>query len=103
LAGRVLSSPELRQDWEVELTQICDRINQLRTAFRDALTVETGRDFDFIEKENGMFSFLGLSVEQAQRLRAEQSVYLLDSSRINVAGLNANNMSRVVEAVAAIL
>ena len=50
-----------------------------------------------------MFSFLGLSVEQAQRLREEQSVYMLDSSRINIAGLNANNLGRVVEAVAAVL
>ena len=50
-----------------------------------------------------MFSFLGLSVEQAQRLRADQSVYMLDSSRINIAGLNANNLGRVVEAVASVL
>ena len=50
-----------------------------------------------------MFSFLGLSVEQAQRLREEQSVYMLDSSRINIAGLNAINLGRVVEAVASVL
>ena len=47
--------------------------------------------------------YLGLSVEQAQRLRAERSVYMLDSSRINIAGLNANNLDRVVEAVASVL
>jgi aspartate aminotransferase len=50
-----------------------------------------------------MFSFLGLNVAQAQRLREEQSVYMLDSSRINIAGLNANNLGRVVEAVASVL
>ena len=50
-----------------------------------------------------MFSFLGLSVEQAQRLRTEKSVYLLDSSRINIAGLNAGNMDRVVDAVSGVL
>jgi aspartate aminotransferase len=103
LAGRVLSSPELRASWQAELAQICERINGLRVAFRDALSSATGRDFDFIGLEKGMFSFLGLSVEQAQRLRVEQSVYLLDSSRINVAGLNARNLPRVVEAVASVL
>ena len=103
LAGRVLSSPALRSSWQKELGQICERINALRGQFRDALTTATGRDFGFIGTEHGMFSFLGLSVEQAQRLREEQSVYMLDSSRINIAGLNANNLGRVVEAVAAVL
>ena len=103
LAGRVLSSPALRSGWEAELGQICQRINDLRGQFEDALTTATGRDFGFIGKEHGMFSFLGLSVEQAQRLRAEQSVYMLDSSRINIAGLNTNNLGRVVEAVASVL
>ena len=103
LAGRVLSSPALRSSWQRELGQICERINGLRGQFRDALTTVTGQDFGFIGTEHGMFSFLGLSVEQAQRLREEQSVYMLDSSRINIAGLNANNLGRVVEAVAAVL
>ena len=103
LAGRVLSSSQLRSSWEVELGQICERINGLRGEFQEALTTATGRDFGFIGTEHGMFSFLGLSVEQAQRLREEQSVYMLDSSRINIAGLNANNLGRVVEAVAAVL
>ena len=103
LAGRVLSSAQLRSSWEAELGQICERINGLRGQFQEALTTATGRDFGFIGTEHGMFSFLGLSVEQAQRLREEQSVYMLDSSRINIAGLNANNLGRVVEAVASVL
>lgn len=103
LAGRVLSSPELRRAWSDELGQICSRINGLRAKFRDALITATGRDFDFIGRENGMFSFLGLTVEQAERLRREQSVYMLDSSRINIAGLNNSNMARVVDAVASVL
>ena len=103
LAGRVLSSPALRSAWEAELGQICQRINGLRGQFEEALTTATGQDFGFIATEHGMFSFLGLSVEQAQRLREEQSVYMLDSSRINIAGLNANNLGRVVEAVASVL
>ncbi|MEK9586672.1 MAG: amino acid aminotransferase, partial [Halieaceae bacterium] len=84
LAGRVLSSSQLRSSWEAELGQICERINGLRGQFQEALTTATGRDFGFIGTEHGMFSFLGLSVEQAQRLREEQSVYMLDSSRINI-------------------
>ena len=103
LAGRVLSSPDLRSQWEAELAQICQRINGLRRDFCDALIAKTDRDFAFISEEHGMFSFLGLSIEQAQRLRNEKSVYVLDSSRINIAGLNAGNMDRVVNAVSAVL
>jgi aspartate aminotransferase len=103
LAGRVLSQSVLREQWQRELEAICARINHLRASFCEALCEQTGRDFSFIAREKGMFSFLGLSVEQAQRLRAERSVYLLDSSRINIAGLNQNNLQRAVEAVASVL
>ena len=103
VAGRVLTDSELRADWEAELGDMCARINRLRTEFQSRLESATGRDFGFIARENGMFSFLGLTVEQARQLRAERSLYMLDSSRINVASLNARNMDRVVDAVTSVL
>lgn len=75
----------------------------LRNTFSERLTARTDQDFGFISRENGMFSFLGLSVEQAQSLRASRGLYMLDSSRINVAALNDHNMDLVVEAVASVL
>ncbi len=103
IAGKVLSDPGLRSNWEAELAGMCERIQGLRHTFRDRLQQASGRDFGFIAAEKGMFSFLGLSREQAQRLRAEHSLYMLDSSRINVASLNARNMDRVVESVVSVL
>ena len=103
IAGRILADAELRSNWETELDGMCQRINGLRTEFRDRLQAATGRDFGFIANEKGMFSFLGLSKEQAQKVRADHSLYMLDSSRINVASLNDNNMDRVVAAVASVL
>ena len=50
-----------------------------------------------------MFSFLGLTPQQALRLREEHSVYMLDSSRINVAGVNARNIDYLADAVTAVL
>ena len=72
LAGRVLSDPNLRASWESELAAICLRMNTLRNTFSERLTARTGRDFGFISRENGMFSFLGLTVEQAQAVRASK-------------------------------
>ena len=103
LAGRVLGDPVLRADWEAELTAMCVRINGLRLEFQKRLENATGRDFGFIAKEKGMFSFLGLSDEQAKQVRSEHGLYMLNSSRINIASLNAGNMDRVVAAVTSVL
>ncbi|QFU76913.1 aspartate/tyrosine/aromatic aminotransferase [Halioglobus maricola] len=103
IAGRILSDESLDKLWRTELVEMCGRINGLRKAIREKLEVSTGRDFAFIEKEKGMFSFLGLSAEQAVRLREEYSVYLLNSSRINIAGVNDNNIDHFATSVAAVL
>ena len=103
LAGRILTDDTLGEVWRAELAAMCQRINQLRSDLRGALEKRSGLDFSFIEKEKGMFSFLGLSAEQALRLRDERSVYMLDSSRINVAGVNASNLEYLAESVARVL
>lgn len=103
LAGRVLTDDALGALWRTELTAMCQRINTLRANLRRALEASSGRDFSFIEREKGMFSFLGLSAEQAQRLRREYGVYMLDSSRINVAGINARNLDYVAQSVTRVL
>ena len=82
---------------------MCDRINALRETLVEKLESTTGRDFAFIRREKGMFSFLGLSEEQTRRLREEHSVYMLGSSRINVAGINASNLDYVADAVAKVI
>jgi aspartate aminotransferase len=102
LAGRVLAQDALREQWQAELLAMCRRINELRARLRRQLEATTGGDFGFIDREKGMFSFLGLSPAQARRLREEHSVYMLDSSRINVAGVNAGNIDYLARAVAAV-
>jgi aspartate aminotransferase len=103
IAGQLLNDASLNTLWKSELTQMCERINGLRTELVEKLSASTGRDFNFIQHEKGMFSFLGLSAEQAHRLREEHSVYMLDSSRINVAGVNTANIDYLAEAVARVL
>ena len=103
IAGRILGDAQLDEMWRTELVDMCGRINGLRTTLRDKLEAASGRDFAFIEKEKGMFSFLGLSAEQAIRLREEHAVYMLNSSRINVAGVNAGNIDYLAQAVAKVL
>ncbi len=103
IAGRVFSDPQLNALWREELEHMCVRINSLRGDLVSALRLYSGNDFSFIERENGMFSFLGLSEAQAVRLREEYSVYMLNSSRINVAGINSNNIDYLARAIAAVV
>ena len=102
LAGMVLTDDALGNSWRAELAQMCERINGVRALLDEKLSAATGEDFGFIRRENGMFSFIGLSEAQVVRLREEHSVYMINSSRANVAGINAANVDYVAAAVAAV-
>jgi aromatic-amino-acid transaminase len=104
MVATVLASNELRQLWESELAGMRDRIKAMRTAFVQQLKVKVPQqDFSFVEHQNGMFSFSGLSKPQVERMRSEFSVYAVDSGRICVAALNTGNLEAVVNAVSAVL
>ena len=96
----ILASPELTGVWHQELVEMCDRINGLRTLVAQSLKdAGVAQSFDFMTNENGMFSFLGITPEQVAQLKADYSIYMVSSSRINVAGLNANNLPYFVDAM----
>lgn len=104
IAGAILESEELRNSWEEELTEMRDRINGMRGLLVQKLnTNSVGVNFDFIERERGMFSFLGIKPEQVKQLREEYGVYMVDSTRINVAGVNSGNVDYLSESVLAVL
>lgn len=96
----ILGDSTLNADWETELTEVRNRINGLRTELVNALA-STGidRDFSFIQREKGMFSFLGLSVDQVHSLINSYSIYLVDSSRINIAGINHSNLDYLADSI----
>ena len=61
------------------------------------------RDFSFIVKQRGMFSFSGLRKDQVQRLRDEKSIYVVGDGRINVAGITSKNIEYLCDSVAEVL
>jgi aromatic-amino-acid transaminase len=104
IVAAVLGSPELRAQWETELAEMRQRIKSMRTTMVDALANNVaGRDFSFVGRQRGMFSYSGLSVEQVGRLRSEYGIYALDTGRICVAALNRSNIDRVTQAILAVL
>jgi len=100
----VMQNPELQADWDAELKEVRDRINSLRSLLVTSLRAGgLEQDFSFIEREKGMFSFLGVNKDQIQTLINDYSIYLVGSSRINVASINDNNLHYLVDSVAAVL
>ena len=100
----ILSSDVLRKEWDAELTEMRDRINGLRAQFvKQIQSIGIGQDFSFIEREKGMFSFLGVNVDQVQTLVNDYSIYLVNSSRINVAGINDSNIKYLANSLATVL
>jgi aromatic-amino-acid transaminase len=104
VVATVLGDDALRAQWEQELAGMRDRIAQMRAGLREALEAAGVRqNLDFITRQQGMFSYSGLSAAQMQRLRTEFGVYGVDSGRLCVAALNSGNLPRVAAAVAAVL
>src|SRR5688572_16082508 len=100
----VLTTPELRSQWEEELGQMRDRIKVMRRQLVDKIRAcRADFDFSFVVEQRGMFSYSGLTKEQVHRLRKEYSVYAIDSGRICVAALNTRNVDYVAKAIASVL
>lgn len=104
LISIALTTPELRTLWEKELDEMRSRILDMRKLFVSRLAdAVPERDFSFMLKQRGMFSYSGLSVEVVRELRERYHIYALDSGRICVAALNQGNIDLVCGAIASIL
>ncbi|MEZ8987766.1 amino acid aminotransferase [Vibrio breoganii] len=100
----ILNNAELRKEWEAEVKEMRDRIQEMRTLFVETLKAQgVSRDFSFIERQNGMFSFSGLTKDQVTRLKDEFAIYIVGSGRISVAGMTKDNMLPLCKGIAAVL
>jgi aromatic-amino-acid transaminase len=104
VVAAVLSSPELRATWERDLAAMRDRIRAMRVGLVEKLRARgVTRDFSFVVRQRGMFSYSGLSKEQVDRLREEHAIYAIGTGRICLAALNNTNIDRVADAIASVL
>ena len=104
IVARVLHDAGLRASWVTELDGMRERLRGLRRLLVDKLRERTDtKDFSFVTTQSGLFSFLGLGKPQIVRLREEFHVYMVESSRINIAGVNHNNVDRIADAIATVV
>lgn len=100
----ILKSRELTSEWKTELMNMSERVREMRKALIAALHVQgQSHNFEFMNKQIGLFSFTGLSPPQVQQLRIEKALYMPINGRINIAGLNSQNVSYVADALLSVM
>ncbi|GAB3625558.1 aromatic amino acid aminotransferase [Pandoraea terrae] len=104
VVAAVLANAELRALWEEELAEMRERIRAMRFALVEKLRAHgVERDFSFVIKQRGMFSYSGLTADQVERLRDDFGIYAVSTGRICVAALNDKNIDHVVSAIAQVI
>jgi aspartate/tyrosine/aromatic aminotransferase len=92
------------QEWKTELSQGMARVRRMRTLLRDALVARgTPGSWDHITQQIGMFSYTGLTEAQSRAMVDLHHVYMLQSGRINVAGLNEATVAIAADAIHAVI
>jgi aspartate/tyrosine/aromatic aminotransferase len=96
----VLEDPGLEADWRAELDAMRGSVQDLRRVLAAAFArLTNGTDYAFLETDKGMFSLIGVTPDQARRLREDHAIYVVEDGRINVAGLRLDQVDRFARAV----
>ena len=104
LVSLILGDDQLRANWQAELEEVRLRIKSMRSLLTSGIQGNlAGIDFSHIEQQNGMFSFLGISSAQLERLREEFGIYIVSSTRVNLAGINSSNIGYISESMNTVL
>ena len=100
LVSIVLNDKDLRSDWMSELEDIRNSLLNLRVQLSNELQKISGSDrFSFIASHRGMFTQLGATPSQVEKMRTEFGIYMVSDSRFNVAGLNNETVPALAKAI----
>ena len=104
LVDIILADEALNNEWVSEVNDMRERMKTLRAMLVKNLH-ENGspKDFSFVNDQKGMFSFLCITPEQVREVREKHSVYFVDSSRVNIAGINQQNVETLAKALVSVL
>jgi aspartate aminotransferase len=104
IVSLILCDDQLRANWQTELEEVRLRIKSMRTLLTDGINNNAeGMDFSHIKQQQGMFSFLGITSDQLNRLREEFAIYIVGSTRVNLAGINSTNIDYLTKSIKTVL
>jgi len=100
IVATILADQRLRLMWEEELAAMRQRIVDMRRLLADGLKERgVSRDFSFMTRQRGMFSYTGLNDQMVDWLRREKGIYMVGGGRINLAGVAKTNIAYVCESI----
>ena len=100
IVSTILGDAALTTEWKTELEEVRQTMLGLRTQLAEELRQLTGTDrFDFIQRHRGMFSRLGATPEQVEKMKQEAGIYMVGDSRLNIAGLNRDSIPVLARAI----
>lgn len=99
---RILTDEKLYAMWREELDYSTQRMLSIRALLGKLGKVEN-IDFNKISMQRGMFSLLPLSESNILKLRESFGIYMPMSGRINIAGLNDNNIDYFFSSICSVL
>lgn len=104
LVDIILNDEELKHEWQNEVNDMRVRMQSLRELLVNKLAEKGAqKDFSFVTSQKGMFSYLCITPEQVQAVRDKHSVYFVNSSRVNVAGISLKNVDQLATALVDVL
>ncbi|HBT96788.1 MAG TPA: aromatic amino acid aminotransferase, partial [Desulfobulbaceae bacterium] len=100
IVATILANQSLSTLWREELAAMRQRIVNMRHLLVDGLKERgVSRDFSFITRQRGMFSYTGLDNHVVDWLRGEKHIYMVAGGRINLAGLTTKNIAYVCDSI----
>jgi aspartate aminotransferase len=100
IVAAVLNDGELHEEWMGSIKTMSSRIIEMRTKLYDELVkLETPGTWTHITEQIGMFSYTGLNENQVKFLIKEYHIYLLNTGRISMCGVNDKNVAYVAKAI----
>ena len=100
IVSTILNDDTLKADWMAELEETRLGMLELRKQLAAELKRLSNSDrFGFLAEHRGMFSRLGATPEQVEKLRVEHGIYMVGDSRLNIAGLNEKTIPVLAKAI----
>lgn len=100
VAMEILTSQNLQQLWNADLSIMSGRIMAMRRAlYEELVTLRTPGSWKHIVEQTGMFSYTGLSRDEVAMLKEEYHVYVLPTGRASICGLTMRNVRYTAKAI----
>jgi len=100
----ILNNEKLRNEWILELAEMRERLKSMRIMLYELLLAKAPKyDFSHLVRATGMFCFLGVTEEQVKELKKDFGIYMVNSSRINIAGITPRNVNYLANSIIDVL